>query len=184
MRVLRLHIKLCPTIGELNKHASYLGYKLSRDTVYHLFQLRESAKLGKSFYETPHTKVFLNKKTRVLVLCSGACILRLLLENFHVISLRVYADRIVAVVAVENNRTEESLNTLRNSLLLVEEVNPAEIELTRTDIETLMSLRSLGLLDYPKRIKLEDLARLMSRSKSTISYRLRRAIKKVIEAAV
>ncbi|MEB3859588.1 MAG: helix-turn-helix domain-containing protein, partial [Desulfurococcales archaeon] len=130
------------------------------------------------------TRVFLNKKTRLVVLCSGACIIKLLLENFHVISLRVYEDRIVAVVAVENNKVESGLKSLRNSIILVEEMDPTEVALTRAEVETLISLRFLGLLDYPKRTRLEDMARLSGKSKSTISYRLRRALKKIVESTI
>jgi predicted DNA binding protein len=184
VKVLKLHIKLCPTIGALSRQGSYLGYRVSDNSVYHLFQLKGDVKLDKGHYEGSHTRIFLNKRTRLVVLCSGACIIKMLLESFHVISLRIYEDRIVAVVAVETNRVENSLKGLEGSLLSVEELEPSEISLTKSDIETLVSLKSLGLLDYPKRIRLEDLARISGRSKSTISYRLRKALRKIVESSV
>jgi predicted DNA binding protein len=59
--------------------------------------------------------------------------------------------------------------------------NTRSNDLTAKEYEILRLALERGFFDYPKKIRLEELAKLLGISKSTTSELLRRAIKKVIE---
>ncbi len=186
MKFYRIVVPPCPTMREILRDHDHVGFKLSRSETIHILagRVKEKHGRGKEDTLTPNLvrchsiRLRRHHKGGYTILRSRGCILKDIMANFYVNSIRVMREGIVVIVAVPDSEVTSFLSTLtRRSCASVEEL-PINPVLTEEDNRLLKMVRDL--YEYPRRTSLTELSTKLGIPKSSLSYRLRRALKKIL----
>jgi hypothetical protein len=176
VRLLKLYYTPCPAAAEILQHAFHVGFRVKGGSVSHVFRLRGSGR--------PRLRIegaSVSVSSRCVFLETRKCLLKDLLERFHVVSFKVHRDYVVVILAVGGRncrlpRAEE----YGPCLLRVEEVKPCDIEFTPEDLRVVEALEDAGYLKYRRSSRLGDIARRLGVPKSRLAYIVRRVAKKAL----
>ena len=180
MRILKLYYTPCPVAREFLRAGRHLGFKVKGDRVSHLFKIEGDIRPRKSL-EEGISRVNYNSSSRCVVFESRACIIRDLLERFHVISIRIHKDCIVAVVVASGGNSKIPKPPGSGPCLLkVEELRPEDVMFIGDEAAVARKLIEEGYFSYPRGVSLSELSKRLGVPKSRLSYVIRRIAKKAL----
>jgi Predicted DNA binding protein len=186
MKFYRIVVPLCPIMKEILRDHDHVGFKLSRSESIHILvnSVREKQGMGKENASIPNLvrghdiRLRRYHKGGYTILRSRGCVLRDIIANFYINSIRVMREGIVVIVAVPDNEVTSFLSTLtRRCSASIEEL-PINPVLTEEENRLLKMARDL--YEYPRRTSLTELSTKLGIPKSNLSYRLRKALKKIL----
>lgn len=186
MRFYRIVIPPCPTMKDILRNHEHVGFRLSKYEVIHILV----GKIGKSAdkKEKGSTEVVLARghgirlrryhKGRYLVMRSKGCLLRDVLSSFYVNSIRITREGIIAIVSVPDSEATNFLDRIsRRCRASVEELS---INPVLTEEENRLLGIARGLYEAPRKVSFAELSAKLGIPKSSLSYKLRRALRKLL----
>jgi len=186
MKYYRIAIPLCPAMSEALKSYEHVGFRISgREVVHVLVRGSGGARghgdpgnSGASIARGHGIGVRKYRKGGYMVVRSRGCVLREILSNFYVCTIRVTATGIAAIVAVPENEVDRFNRVVSGRCRAsVEELAITPI-LTKEEGELLKIARDL--YETPRKATLTGPATKLGIPKSSLSYRLRRVLMKLL----
>jgi len=183
LRVVKLYYTHCPLGRSVIKEGFHMGFKFKGDSVSHVIKLDNEGKARE--LRRRGVRAFYNGNSKCLIFETKRCLVKDLYSKFHVVSVRVHKDYIVAVVllAGKGGKIPRSFE-YGPCLIKAEEVACEESYLKPEEVELARSLMEEGLFDYPRRTNLSSLARKENKPKSTLVYAVRRIVRKTLNQVI
>jgi len=186
MKYYRIAIPMCPAMSETLKSYEHVGFRISGREVIHILVRGTGGagghgspgNSGASIARGHGIGVRRYRKGGYMVVRSRGCILREILSNFYVCTIRVTATGIVAIVAVPESEVDRFNRAVSGRCRAsVEELAITPI-LTKEEGELLKVARHL--YETPRKATLTELATKLGIPKSNLSYKLRKILRKLI----
>ncbi|MEM1610766.1 MAG: helix-turn-helix domain-containing protein [Sulfolobales archaeon] len=185
MKFYKVVIPLCPTMSEILRDHDHVGFRLSRNEMIHILMGRAGEKQNRgdntqaiNIYRAHGIRLRRYRRGGYTILRSRGCVLRDILTNFYVNSIRVTREGVVAIVAVPESEINGFLRSISGRCKASVEELPMSPVLTEE--ENMLLKMARGLYESPRRISLSELSEKLGIPKSNLSYRLRKAIKKIL----
>ena len=187
--VYKLYVRHCEPVCELVKTGSYLGYRIEAEGIRHLFKLEKGPSTLKPFRALVRGvdggSVKLNRRKSLIVYSPPSCVALSLLREFHILGFRILKRYVVIHVALSRRSDLRRVRKiLGDRLLLVEEVSLDEVSLSPGEEELARVLLENGYFEYPRRASIDVISTVMGKSKSGLSYNIRRILKKSLNIVV
>jgi len=174
----------CPLTRELMLSGDLVGYKVNSDGSLDLLVKVHKGKLSKYKPSYIHHLVgsggFLEVRGR-------QCILRdIIASGLYVVDVKSYNGKIIIVVAGKNSLFKRlkdlaSPNSRKPPCIAsIEPLHLGEVIVDRRSLDTAKLLLDMGYFDYPRRFTLQELSRRLKVSKSTLDYRIRTTLRKLL----
>jgi hypothetical protein len=172
----------CPLMRELLSSGDLVGYRVNSDGSLDLLVKAPRSKLSnyKPFY-THH----LVSSGGFLEIKGRQCILRdVITSGLYIVDVKSYNGKIVVVVAGKNSLLKQlKVSEVRSLPPCIDSIEPLrldEVVVDRRSLGIVKLLLDMGYFEYPKRSTLQNLSRKLGISKSTLDYRIRATLRKLL----
>ncbi len=175
----------CPLMRELLSSGDLVGYRVNSDGSLDLLVKVPHGRLGKISNCKPSYAHRLTGSGGFLEIRGRQCVLKdVVMSGLYVIDVKSSNGKLSVVVAGKNSLLKRlKASGVKSTPPCISSIEPLRLDEVIVDSRSLgivKLLLDMGYFDYPKRLTLQELSRKLGIPKSTLDYRIRTMLRKLL----